>query len=520
MMDITASHLIRAILIASCLAMSAASAAQTTPVKSCAQLAETALPAATISSAEVVGAGKYVLPGNPPRSGMNLAGRIEAGANPAFCRIIARMKPGKESDIRMEVWLPQSGWNGKFIGVGNFGWGGVLMYAGMLAGIQEGYAVASNDTGHDASLPDQSGGKFALGPVDRMIDYGYRANHEMTVHAKNLVRAYYGAMPTHSYFIGCSLGGLQGLVEIKRYPEDYDGVVVGAPPNPIVNFNALQMWPSWLVAQDRQRLIPKEKYAMVHATVLRRCASPIGQQQGFVDAPESCNFDPKELLCKGAEAADCLTAPQVDLLQKTYQGPVNPRTGAVIFPGPARGTELEMFTFASGEAMSVALDMFRYAAFQNPDFNWKTMDWDKDVGAASARVGPLMHVDSNLKPFFERGGKLLFYIGWNDYHNPQELIGYYQAVLKNSGAKAGNAMRLFTIPGMGHCAGGNGCDTFNKIGEIDAWVDQGKSPERIVTSRVEAGKVVRTRPICAYPKVAKYRGNGDINDAASFNCEQ
>lgn len=484
---------------------------------SCAQLASVALPNATITQAESVAAGQYKLASMPfDRSGMNLAGRIQQGANPAFCRIAATLKPSADSNIKIEVWLPESGWNGKFLGVANFGWGGSLMYSGMLTGLQEGYATASTDTGHSAA--DGPNGQFALGHPEKIIDYAYRATHEMTVAAKSFVKSFYGRAPARSYMIGCSLGGLESLIEAKRYPEDYDGMVIGAPPNPITRFNALQLWPSWLVSQDPRRFIPREKYAMVHRAVVQACASPIGKKDAVVDEPDKCSFDPKVLQCKGAETPECLTAPQVELLQKTYQGPVNPRTGEVIFPGPARGTELEMFMFAGTEPMGVALDLFRYAAFQNADWTSKTMDWDKDVNAAIDKVGPLMHVDSNLKPFFDRGGKMVFYIGWNDYHNPQELIGYYQSLLKNSGSKVRNSTRLFTIPGMGHCAGGNGCDTFNKLGVIDAWFEQDKAPERILAAKVTNGNVVRTRPLCAYPKVAKYLGSGDSNDATNFTC--
>jgi feruloyl esterase len=487
-------------------------------VSACSALAKLALPAATITSAESVGAGEYQMPpavqGLSSRPGMNVAGRILSGPNPAFCRVAATLKPTTDSDIKIEVWLPQEGWNGKLLTAGNFGWAGSLMLGGMLTGLEAGYATASTDTGHDGN-----GGKFALGHPEKLIDYAYRADHELTVDAKAVIKAFYGKGPTHSYWIGCSLGGLEGLIEAKRFPEDYDGIVAGAPPNPLARFNALQLWPDYLISQQPDRLIPKEKYAMVHQAVLNACASPIGRKQGLVDEPDKCGFDPAQLQCKGEDGPDCLTAPQVYLLQQTYRGPLNPRTKELIFPGPARGTELDMYNFASGEAPSVALDLFRYVAFQNPDWNWKTMDWDRDVAAAIEKVGPLMHVDADLKPFIDRGGKLLFYIGWNDYHNPEQLIDYYKSVMKSGGGeKARNSLRLFAIPGMGHCMGGAGCDTFDKLGAIDAWVARGEAPQRISAARVEEGKIVRTRPLCAYPEVARYKGSGDINDAVSFAC--
>lgn len=491
------------------------------PVVACAELMKPMLHNSTITIAQTVGAGEYRLPpSSADRPGMNIAGRTQFGTNPVFCRVAAILKPSTDSAIKIEVWLPQSGWNGKFLGVGNSGWGGALMYSGMLTGLLDGYATASTDTGHDSSTPDGSGGRFTLGHPEKLIDYAYRADHEMTVYAKALIKAFYGVAPVRSYWIGCSLGGLEGLIEAKRYPNDYDGIVAGAPPNPLTYFNAAQLWPNWLISQDPRRLISRTKYAMIHGAVLKTCSSRIGLQDGLVEEPDKCTFDPRQLQCKGADAPDCLTAPQVYLLQQTYAGPINPRTRKRIFPGPAPGSELEMFTFADGGSFANALDLYRYAAFQNATWDSRTMDWDKDVNTAVAKLGPLLHVDSDLKPFFYRGGKLLLYIGWNDYHNPAELIEYYKSLIENSGGEqVRTSARLFTIPGMNHCAGGAGCDTFNKLGVIDDWVDHGKAPERIPASRVSAGKIVRTRPLCAYPAVAKYKGTGNSNDAANFICE-
>ena len=497
-------------------------AAGAQPSGSCESLAKVALPDGSITLAEAVAPGQYQLsarlPGFGTRPGMNISGQASLPANPEFCRIAATLKPSADSDIKIEVWLPRSGWNGKLLTAGNFGWAGSLMYAPMLSALAAGYATASTDTGHDNNSPDGGSGAFALGHPEKLVDYAYRADHELTTTAKALIKAFYGRAPAHSYWIGCSLGGLEGLIEAKRYPDDYDGIVAGAPPNPLTRFNALQLWPSWLISQDPNRLIPREKYERIHQAVLQSCASPLGRKDGVLEEPDRCQFDPAQLQCKGPDAPDCLTGPQVDLLRKTYEGPRNPRTGELIFPGPARGSELEMFGFANGKEPKIALDLFRYVAFENAAWNWKAMDWDKDVTAAIDKNGPLLQVDSQLKPFFDHGGKLLLYIGWNDYHNPEQLIEYYQSVMKSSGAAAGHAVRLFTIPGMNHCAGGSGCDTFDKLGAIDDWVARGRAPGRIRASRIEGGKVVRTRPLCAYPEVARYKGSGSTDDAANFSC--
>lgn len=248
----------------------------------------------------------------------------------------------------------------------------------------------------------------------------------------------------------------------------------------------------------------------------RSAAPAVGKNDNLVDEPDKCTFDPNSLLCKGADAADCLTAAQVDLLTQEYAGPKNPRTGQIIFPGPAKGAELT--AFADVQPMGVALDLFRYPAFNDANWDFTSMDWDKVLKAAEDKLGPLLHVDADLTPFFARGGKMLFYIGWNDGLNPLQLADYISQVKNSSGANAADAIRMFAIPGMGHCGRGEGSDTFNRLSAMDNWVDKGQAPERMLAMKVVDGDILRSRPVCAYPAVAKYDGNGDINDATNFAC--
>ncbi|WP_395496001.1 tannase/feruloyl esterase family alpha/beta hydrolase [Acetobacter sp. KSO5] len=488
---------------------------------SCADLARQALPDTTFTTVQTVEAGQWQAPQTQltrimSAPGMNVAGKPTRGSTPAFCRVAATLHPSSDSAIRIEVWMPLKGWNGRFLGVGNFGWAGSLMYQGMETGVSEGYAVASTDTGHDSSTPEGQGGLFTLGHPEKMVDYAYRADHLMTTTAKTLIHSFYGQNASHAYWIGCSLGGLEGLIEAKRFPEDYDGIVVGAPPNPIVNFNAEQLWAGWMSYHNPALGVPREKFQLLNKAVMNACATPVGKKQGFLDEPDACHFEPKDLLCKGADTSSCLTASEVQSAEQIYQGPVNPRTHQVLFPGPAKGSE-DGFS-ADGKAFPVALDLFKYAAFQNPNWDWTTLNWDTDIAKATQAVGPLLHVDDNLTPFFRHGGKLLMYIGWNDGHNPEQLADYYQAVMKNAGGSAKDAMRLITIPGMGHCYGGAGCDTFSKLGAIDNWASNQTAPDKLIAARVEDGKVTRTRTLCAWPAVARYDGKGSMDDAASFAC--
>jgi feruloyl esterase len=499
----------------------AATAANTSA--SCQSLAQLALPGAIVTSAQSVNAGEFVAPEThlskiAAMPGMSVVGHAKNQPNVPFCRVAATLKPSSDSDIKMEVWFPLSGWNGKMVTIGNFGWAGEIMYGSMTGPLAEGYAVTNTDTGHDSSKPGQEGGAFVTGHPEKLIDYSHRAYHLTTVNAKTIIKAFYGDEPLQSYWVGCSLGGLEGLTEAKRYPDDYDGIAVGAPPNPLVGFNAAQLWPSSVINGDTAKIISKDKLKMVNAAVIKACATPVGEKHGLVEEPDSCGFEPKQLLCKDAETDACLTAAQVDTLEKIQQGPINPRTGEIIFPGPAKGSEAELSAFANGKPFKNALDLFRYVAFEDTAWDGTKVDWDRDINAAFDKIGPLLAVDSNLGPYFDRGGKLMLYVGWNDFHNPAELANYYENLLRNSGANASQSVKLFTIPGMGHCLGGVGTDTFNKLGTLDSWVNSGAAPAQIVTSKIENGAVVRTRPICAYPKVARYQGNGSMEDASNFAC--
>ena len=307
---------------------------------SCESLAKLAIPNATVTMAQSYAAGEYKIPsrgpGGPGAPAGSPAGAVPPAAVaasqeppiPAMCRVALTLKPSSDSDIKMEVWLPTTGWNGKFVGVANFGSGGSLQYRNMVDPLNRGYALAANDTGHTGGSAE-----FAIGHPEKMIDYGYRADHEMTVVGKQIVAKFYGKPASRSIWVGCSLGGVEALIEAKRYPEDYDGIVAGAPPNPLPLFNAEQMYEAVWNQKHPDGVIPATKFTMIHEAALKACGTPVGLAQGFIEDPEHCNFDPGILLCKGGDAADCLTAPQVDTMRALYKGPVDPRTNKVIFPG-------------------------------------------------------------------------------------------------------------------------------------------------------------------------------------------
>ena len=436
---------------------------------------------------------------------------------PAFCRVAANLKPTDDSDIRTEIWLPISSWNGKFIAVGNGGWGGSISstaYDDMAYALRRGYATSATDDGH----PDR-GASFVLGHPEKFIDFAYRAEREMTVEAKALIKAYYGRDARYSYWNGCSAGGREGLLQAYRYPDEFNGVIAGDPAN--VRRNAWALWLAERTFKDPVTYIPPAKYPMIHRAVLDACDANDGLKDGLIDEPEKCHVDFKALECNGPDGPDCLTPRQVQTAQ-TIISPATDSKGHVLFPRLEPGTELEWGRLAGGpNPVDLFVDQFRYIVYQDPKWDWRTFDMDRDSAKANAIDKGVDEMDPDLAAFAKHGGKLLIYHGWADQQvAPGSSIEFYKSAAKLSGdsAAGSNWIRLFMVPGMGHCWGGEGPDTFDKLGAMEQWVEQGKAPARIVAAHKTEGKVDRTRPLCPYPQVARYNGTGDINDALNFTC--
>jgi feruloyl esterase len=480
----------------------------------CENLTSLSFPDATITSAQNVAAGAFTLPANPNGRG----GGRGPGANPykdlpAFCRVIATLKPTSDSDIKIEVWLPSADWNQKYEAVGNGGWAGVISYSAMAEALRDGYATSSTDTGHVGGS-----GSFALGHPEKLIDFGWRSQHEMTLKSKAIVAAFYGGGARLSYWNGCSTGGRQGLKEAQKFPADYDGIIAGAP----ANRTALALWIASAQLKDPASYIPPAKYPLIHQAVVAACDARDGVKDGLIEDPTKCNFDPKTIECKGAEGADCLTTAQVETVRKSYLAATNPRTGQKLFPALTPGSELGWATLGGPQPSPIITDHYKYVVFKNPDWDWRTFDFDKDIVRSEEPDNVVMNsTDPNLAPFFARKGKLLLYHGWADPNiSPLSTIQYYKSVLDTLGGaqKTSDSVRLFLAPGMGHCGGGEGPNKMDLEGTLDKWVDKGAAPDKIIASHATAGKVDRTRPLCPYPQAAKYSGSGSIDEAASFSC--
>jgi feruloyl esterase len=438
-------------------------------------------------------------------------------ASRAFCRVFVRIAPTADSDIKVEVWLPISGWNQKFQAVGNGDAAGVISYDEMVEAIRRGFATSSTDTGHVGNSM-----AFALGHRDKYVDFGYRAVHEMTVNAKTIVDAFYGAAPLHSYWNGCSQGGRQGITEAIRYPTDFDAIIAGAPAIAHMQLHAVRLALNAFVHRSSDSYIPAEKYPAIHRAALNACDALDGVDDGLIAKPSRCHFDPAILACRHGDDPSCLTAAQVETARGLYAPIVNPATGQVVSAALLQpGSELGWGRLAGPEPLTNAVEPFKYVVFKNAGWDWRAFHLSTDLPQAlQVDDGIINRTDPNLQTFFDGGGKLLMYHGWSDPQVPPlATIGYFNAVLNaTSESRRGTAIELYMEPGVNHCWGGDGPDTFDAIGALDQWIRSGRAPARITALHRSETGMDRTRPLCPYPQVAQYAGKGSIDHAENFRC--
>jgi feruloyl esterase len=507
-------------------------AAAPAPSATCESLSKLALPATTIARAQAVPAGPLTMPPGPPAD------------VPAFCRVSGSIKPSADSDIQFEVWLPAAGWNGKFKGTGNGGFAGDMNLRSLARAIANGYAAAATDTGHHAEGTDAG---WALGHPEKVVDYGYRAIHEMTVAGKAIAAAFYGRPVQRAYFHSCSNGGRQALMEAQRFPGDYDGIIAGAPANDFTHLLAQAVWNRQATEADPAAYIPASKVPAIEAATLAQCDAKDGVADGVVDDPSACALSTASLLCRGAASDTCLTAPQLAALDKLYAGPRTPAgqvhpglvaggaTGPGSWPlwitGPEAGKSL-IGTFGT--------QFFRNMVFEDPAWDYRSFQLERDSKAADAKLARLLNAtDPDLTAFRQRRGKLIVWHGWSDPAiSPLNAIAYYESVKAKMGASEADAfVRLFMLPGVQHCDGGPGPTGFNGTSAltsdpehdvnlaIERWVEAGVAPAQIIAAKYKTGSdpasgLVRTRPLCPYPQVARYKGSGSTDDAASFLCTE
>ncbi len=490
----------------------------------CENIKNAALPGLTITSATSVPAGSFNLP-----AARNRNGGVEV---PAFCRVAGVIAP----EIRFELWMPAQ-WNRKFVVVGNGGLAGSISYAAMVAPLRQGYATSSTDTGHEGNSND---GSWAAGHFERVVDFAHRSVHALAETDKALVKAFYGNSPAHSYFTGCSAGGMQAMQEAQRYPRDFEGIVAGDPANNWVHhYIGGHLWAALAMTGDGY--IPASKVPLIADAVNNACDALDGIKDGVLNDPRRCHFDPATLACKQGDSPTCLTSAQVEAVRKLWTG-VRNADGDQLYPPLMPGGEAGPGGWANwitgtepgrGGHSNLGIPFFKYIVFEDPNWDYRTFKFDapagfdNDVDFADAKVGAMFNaMNPDLSAFKANGGKLIHYHGWSDPDiTPLNSVNYYESVAKAM-SRGGNHgyretrefYRLFMVPGMQHCGGGPGPSSFNMLEALDQWVDRGVAPDRIIASHLTNGQVDRTRPLCPYPMEAQWKGTGSTDQAENFVC--
>ena len=517
--------------------------------QACEDLKKLALDHVTITSAVPVEAGPLKQPAGAPV-------RQPDVTVPSHCEVAGVARPTSDSEIGFLLWLPPASlWNGKYMQLGNGGWAGTIWPAGLVRPLTLGYAASATDDGHRAkgAMPDAG---WAVGHPEKLIDFGYRAVHETVLASKAILHAYYGKPDGHDYFVGCSDGGREALMEAQRYPEDFDGILAGAPANHWTHLLTAALWNELALKSKPESGIPTTKLPAIQKAALAQCDALDGVKDGLIEDPRACRFDPSVLLCHGAESLECLTQSQIDALEKVYSGPKDSVTGEQIFPGWEPGAEADPAGWGPwilGPIQSAfANSFFGQALHEDPKWDWRTANLSREVRLADEKAASILNSwNPDLRSFRAHGGKLIQYHGWEDAAiAPRDSINYYEQVRaflntypdprSTSAASIESFYRLFMVPGMQHCGGGQGATNFGNgdmsegipddsghdvILALDRWVTQGVAPERIIANGtigadVKAGAAGTrlTRPLCVYPAVARYKGQGDTNSAENFAC--
>ena len=521
-MNVRVSTIASTVSLLSLIALPAAAQSPARDQAACEKLASTKLPGGMVTSAQFVAAG--ALPPPPARGG----GPGGAAANPfadvpAICRVAATMKPGADSNIKIEVWMPAANWNGKLRGTGNGGLGGGTAPApnALAAGVRRGYTTVGSNTGHEGNS------SYALEHPEQIKDFGYRSAHEMTVAAKALIRAFYGSAAKLSLMAESGGGTIAALSAAQRYPADYDGLAVVAMSSHLTRHTFGQMWVWQATHQSEASFLTPDKYALLNQAALNACDAGDGLKDGIIGDPEGCRFEPGALQCKGAAtAASCLTPPQLEAARKIYGGPRHSRTGAELYSPLYPGSELGWGQLAGGaEPLGIPVEFFRYYVLRDPKWDYKAraINYDEDVALSDRpEIQPVNAVDPDLRKYFARGGKLLLIGGWNDAAVPPKVaVNYYNRVVATVGEKAvRDNMRFFMVPGMGHGPGTTGPHnfTFDALTLIEDWKEKGAAPDQLIVTHFADGKEVGKRLVCQYPQIARYKGTGDPETPASYEC--
>jgi tannase/feruloyl esterase len=543
------------------------SAASASAATTCEGLINLSLPHGQITTAQTIVGGTF---NTPPGCTTGSTGCSTNTGLPRFCRVAGTATPTNDSIINFEVWIPtDDSFNGKYEQLGCGGFCGTIGYGALANAIRRGYASAATDDGSQAGgLPN-----FALGHPEKIIDYGYRALKETTDKSKTIIAALTGQGPQRSYFNGCSKGGHEALMEAQRYPNDFDGIIVGSPANFFTHLLTGFVWNEQALLEDPASYIPPSLLPVLSKAALAHCVGQDGgvKTDAFLNDPRDCHFDPAAVQCvPGQDPTTCLSSAQVRAARKIYRGPHDPTTGELIFPGYEPGSEANAADWPAWiVGVSLAADLsndrtqgqaaqeffgngfFGDFVFQNPTWNFRTLNFTSDVVLADEDFAAILNsTDPDLRPLRKHGAKIIHYVGWADSAiAPINSVNYYNSVraeLAGAEPRRGNSdkwdeiqnfYRLFMVPGMAHCSGGDGPNAFGNgtnngpvidadhdlLQALERWVEQGVAPEKIIATHyvnnTPASGVQFQRPLCPFPQVARYTV-GDPMNAASFKCVQ
>lgn len=469
-------------------------------------------PDVQVDSAELVPPGGFQPPGG---NSTNVSFYEDL---PQFCRVSLTLTPSSDSDIKMELWLPTGNWNGKYLAVGNGAFTGNVRHSAMVMPLSRGYATSSTDTGHIGNTAS-----FALGHPEKVYDFGWRAIHEMALTSKNIIDAFYDNNLAYSYFTGCSAGGRQAMKEAQRFSSDFDGIVAGAPGLDWTGRAAASLRIAAHLEGNPSAQLKESDRTLLHRAALDFCDAGDGIVDGIIGNPAQCSFNPEVLQCDSENIGACLTEAQVNTAQMIYSSPANPATGREI-TGLMPGSELGWTDLGwTRSAQATGLEQYRYLVYEDESWTIDQFEFERDIYRAERKDDDTLNALSpDLFEFVERGGKLIVYHGWADPQiSPANATQYFERVSQVMGGRdqIHNSVRLFMAPGMGHCAGGSGPNSFDTLTALEDWVENDEAPDSIVAVRRTDGVIDMSRPLCPYPEVAVYSGSGSTEEAENFLCQ-
>lgn len=492
----------------------------------------------TVAEAHAAGVSEFAVSGPP---GMRIP---PTKANlPAYCRVAGKIHPTVDSDISFELWLPIEGWNHRYQQIGNGGLAGSVPLASMISPVQQGWAIAATDDGHVGT--SMSDGHWALGHPEKIVDYGYRAVHLTAQRAQEIIRAFYQAKAAHRYFVGCSDGGRESLMEAQRYPADFDGFLAGAPASDVVGHAARSVQIVQAGAALGANQLSAAQSKLIGVKALEQCDAQDGVTDGVLRDPALCHLKLQELLCPAEKADTCLTQPQIDAVQGFYNDIWDPKSGRTLAYGywSTLGTAVPSLS-PQNPMVGVSQQVLANMVYGDPNLDLRSLDLFKVYEDTQVKIGAIVDpLSTDLRAARRSGKKIIQYHGWSDPLIPAEYsVAYFSAVQKSAGDTQ-DFYRLFLAPGMGHCGGGVGPTWIqgsavahdaehDAVLALERWVEKGIAPDKIIATEFvdpgmdplngpAAGTAIRsTRPICPYPQVAVYDGHGDVMRAASFACRR